>query len=230
MGLYNYCPNNIDVETILMNMENSKTNEPHKFVLNLSQRLDLRSSNKHVALQNLSIYYTWKNLRKLYKNNKLKIIAPTGNDEFELPDGFYSVSIPPVHIYINRIYTTLVFKIKDGYKLELQTPETMKLFGSTEKLIDKTENGEKVQSLEVVEVVLVQCNLVDSQYQEKTEVLYTFTPNKSYAYLLSVEPSNLVFLETYNTESDEIIITFTDQNGRPLDIEGKVNLTLLINK
>ena len=248
MGLDNYCPNNIDVETILMNMENSKTNEPHKFVLNLSQRLDLRSSNKHVALQNLSIYYTWKNLRKLYKNNKLKIIAPTGNDEFELPDGFYSVSdvqddieyiikkhktlttIPPIHVYINRIYNTLVFKIKDGYKLELQTPETMKLFGSTEKLIDKTENGEKVQSLEVVEVVLVQCNLVDSQYQEKSEVLYTFTPNKSYAYLLSVEPSNLVFLKTYNTEFDEIIITFTDQNGRPLDIEGKVNLTLLINK
>ena len=75
-----------------MNTENSKTNEPHKFVLNLSQRLDLRSSNKHVALQNLSIYYTWKNISKQYKNDKLKIIASTWNDEFELPDGSYSVS------------------------------------------------------------------------------------------------------------------------------------------
>ena len=65
-----------------MNMENSKTNEPHKFVLNLSQRLDLRSSNKNVALRNLSIYYTWKNIRKQYNNNELKIIAPTSNDEF----------------------------------------------------------------------------------------------------------------------------------------------------
>ena len=75
-----------------MNMENSKTNEPHKSVLNLSQRLDLKSSDKHVALQNLSIYYMWKNIRKQYKNNKLRIIAPTWNDVFELPDGSYSVS------------------------------------------------------------------------------------------------------------------------------------------
>ena len=54
-----------------MNKENRETNEPHKFVLNLSQKLDLRSSNKHVALQKLSIYYTWKNIRKLYKNNTM---------------------------------------------------------------------------------------------------------------------------------------------------------------
>ena len=144
-----------------MNTENSKTNESHKFVLKLSQRLDLRSSNKHVALQNLSTYYTWKNIRKQYKNIKLKIIAPTWNDEFELPDGSYSVSgiqdydeyiikkhetltaISPIHVYINRINNRLVFEIKDGYKVELKTPETMKLFGSTKKLIDKTKKTEK---------------------------------------------------------------------------------------
>ena len=66
----------------------------------------------------------------------------------------------------------------------------MKLFGSTKKLIDKTKNGENVPSLEVVEVDLVECILVDNQYQLKSEVLYTFTPNRSYAYLLNVEPSN----------------------------------------
>ena len=71
-----------------MNTENSKTNDPHKFVLNLSQRLDLRSSNKHITLQNLSIYYTWKNIRRQYKNK----IASTWNDEFELSEGSYSVS------------------------------------------------------------------------------------------------------------------------------------------
>ena len=141
-----------------MNTENRKTNEPHKFVLNLSQRLDLRSSDKHVALQKLSIYYTWKNVRKKYKNNKLKIIAPTWNDELEFPDGSYSVSdiedwikfiikkhgtlttIPPIHVYINRINNRLVFKIKDGYNLELQT---LKLFGSTKKLIDKKKKRTK---------------------------------------------------------------------------------------
>ena len=106
----------------------------------------------------------------------------------------------------------------------------MKLFGITRNLTDKTKNGEKVPSLEVVEVVLVQCNLVDNQYQQKSEVLYTFTPSKSYAYLLNVEPSNLMFLKPWNTEFDEIISIFTDQIGRPLEIKNKVNLTLLINK
>ena len=101
----------------------------------------------------------------------------------------------------------------------MQTPETMKLFTSTKILIVKTKNRENVPSLEVAEVVLVQCNLVDNQYQQKSDVLYTFTPNKSYAYLLNVEPSNLVFLKTYNTEFNEIIIIFTYQNGRPLEIE-----------
>ena len=226
-------------------------NEPQKFAFNLSQRLVLRSSNKYVPLQNLSIYYTWENIRKQYKDNKLKIIALTWNDEFELLDGSYSVlhiqdyieyiikkhetltTKPPTHVCnnrINKINNRLVFKIKDRYKLELQTPETIKLFGSTKKLIDKTKNGEKIPSLEVVEVVLIQCNLVDNQYQQKSEVLYIFAPYNSYAYLLNVESHNLVLLKTYNTEFHGIIITFTDQNGRTLEIEDKVNLTLLINK
>ena len=108
----------------------------------------------------------------------------------------------------------------------------MKLYGSTRKLMEeiKTKNGRNVPSLKVVEAVLVQCNLVDNQYQEKSEVIYTFTPNKPYAYLLNVEPRNLVFLKTCNTEFDEIIITLTDQNGRPLEVKDKLNLIFLINK
>ena len=123
-----------------------------------------------------------------------------------------------------------MFKIKDGYKVELQTPETIKLFGSTKnKRIDKIKNG-GISSLEEVEVVLIQYNLVDNQYQQKYEVSKTFNPNKYYAYLLNVEPSNLVYFKTYNTEFDKVIIKFADQNGRPLEIEDKVNLTLLIKK
>ena len=106
----------------------------------------------------------------------------------------------------------------------------MKLFGSTKTIIGKTKNGENVPSLEVIEVVLAQCNLVDTQYQQKSEVLYTFTPNKSYDYLLNVELSNLVFLKFYNTEFGKIIVKFTDQSGRLSEIEDKVNLTLLIYK
>ena len=84
----------------------------------------------------------------------------------------------------------------------------MKLFGSTKKIIDKTKDRENVPSLEVVEVVLVHCNLADNQ----SEVLYTFTLNKSYAYLLNVESSNAVFLKTYDIECDEPIIKFADAN------------------
>ena len=76
---------------------------------------------------------------------------------------------------------------------------TMKLFGSTKKLIDKTKNGENWPSLEVIEIVLAQCNLLDNQYQQKSEALHTFAPNKPYAYLLNVESSTLVFLKTCNT-------------------------------
>ena len=74
-----------------MNTENSKTNKQHKFVLKLSQRLDLKSSNKHVFLEKVSIYLTWKSIRQQDKNNKLKIIVPMWNDEFELLDGSYSM-------------------------------------------------------------------------------------------------------------------------------------------
>ena len=83
-------------------------------------------------------------------------------------------------MYINIINNRLVFKTKNGYKLQLQTPETVELFGSTKKLIDKTKNGENEPSLQIAEIVLVQGNLVDNQYQQKFEVLI---PSKSYAYL-----------------------------------------------
>ena len=85
-------------------------------------------------------------------------------------------------------------------------------------------------SLEVLEVVFAKYTLVNNQYQQKFEVLYAFMSKKSYAYLLNVESNNLVFLKTYNTEFDETIITFTDQNVKPLEIEDKVNLTYLIIK
>ena len=132
-----------------MNTENSKTNEPHKFRLDLTDKLNLKISNKNMALANLSIYYTWKNIKSEYNNNKFKISAPTWNDTFNLPDGSCSISDiqdyfefiikkhetltenSPVQIYVNRIKKGIVFKIKRGYKLELLTPETMKLLAST---------------------------------------------------------------------------------------------------
>ena len=115
----------------------------------------------------LSIYYTWKNIKKLYKNNKFKISAPTWNEEFELPDGSFSISDiqdyfeyifkkngektvnPSIIIYINKIENRITFKIKTGYYLKPLTPETMKLIGITKSKITKNENGESVSNLEI---------------------------------------------------------------------------------
>ena len=193
-----------------MNSENSKTSEPYVLILKLTDKLDLRRGEKVIALSNLSIYYTWKNIKSLY-NNKFKISAPTWNDKFELPDGLYSVSNiqdyfkyilkkhgenidkPSVQIYVNKIENRVTFKIKNGYSLELLTPETMKLLGSTENKITKDKNGENVPHLEITEVVLVHCNIVNNDYQQDSRVLYTFVPNKPFDSLLEVSPINHIF-------------------------------------
>ena len=184
-----------------MNSENSRTSEYHVLVLKLADKLDLRRGQKNVALSNLSIYYTWKNIKSSYKNNKFKISAPTWRDEFELPDGSYSISniqdyfqyILKKHsenvdkssnkIYVNKIENRITFKIKNGYYVELLTPETIKLLGSTESKITKNENGENVPHLEIVELVLIHCNLVSNNYQENSRILYTFVPNKPFGSL-----------------------------------------------
>ena len=120
-----------------MDSENNKTSDPYRQLLNLTDNIDLRKKDKYVALSNLSIYCTWKNMKKLYKNNKFKISAPTWNEEFELPDGSYFVSDiqdyfeyilkkhetvtdnPSIRIYINKIENRFTFKIKTGCYIEL---------------------------------------------------------------------------------------------------------------
>ena len=84
---------------------------------------------------------------------------------------------PSIQIYVNKIENRLTFKIKTGYSLELLTKETIKLPGSTESKISKDKNGENVSHLEITEVVLVHCNIVNNDYQQDSRVLYTFVPN-----------------------------------------------------
>ena len=115
------------MDIIFMNSENSKTHKPHVLILKLTNKLDLRLGEKVIALSNLSIYYTWKNIKTSYNNNKFKISAPTWNDKFELPDGSYSISDiqdyfkyilrkhgedtdkPSVRIYVNEIENRVTF-------------------------------------------------------------------------------------------------------------------------
>ena len=155
----------------------------------------------------------WKNIRSSYNNNKFKISAPTWSDEFELPDGSYSISDiqdyfeyilrkhskdddnPSIRIYINKIENRITFKIKNGYYLELLTPETIKLLGSTESKITKDKNDGNLPHLEIFELVLVHCNLVNNYYQQHSRLLYTYVPNKLFGSLLEISPTNDIFLK-----------------------------------
>ena len=235
------------METFFMNSKNSKTNEPNRFKYDLIDKLDLKNPNKNMMLGNLSIYYTWKNVKSTYNNNKFKISVPTWNETFDLPDGLYNISEiqdyieyiikkhatigenAPILIYTNTINNRIVFKIKTGYKLELLSKETKKLLGSTKDIIDSDKNGENVPMLENVEVVLVHCNLVNNSYQQASRVLFTFVTTKQYGQLISISPHSLFFLKTMNTEFSEIEIWFTDQNNNALEIEDNVNISLIIN-
>ena len=125
-------------------------------------------------------------------------------------------------MYINRIGNRITFKIKNGYYLELLTPETMKLLGSTESKITKDKDGENVPDLEVVELVLVHCNLVNNDYQQDSRILFTFVPNKSFGSLLEISPTNQVFLKTFNSEFQEVKIWFTYQASKLLQLEDKI--------
>ena len=120
-----------------MNSENRENSESYVLILKLTNKLDLRIGGKVIGLSNLSIYYTWKNIKNLYNNNKFKVSAQTWNDEFELPDGSYSVSDiqdyfeyilkkhaedidkPSIQIYVNKIENRVTFKIKNGKVLNI---------------------------------------------------------------------------------------------------------------
>ena len=196
-----------------------------------------------MALANLSIYYTWKNIKTEYNNNKFKISAPTWNETFDLPDGSYSIADihdyfefiikkletlsenPSIQIYANTIKNRIIFKIKNGYKLELLTPETMKLLGSTKKVVDKDKNAE---NLEIVEVVLVHCNLVKNDYKHTSKVLFAFVANKKFGQLINISLHAFTMMNTENTEFSSAEVWFSDQASKALETEDNVNLTLII--
>ena len=231
------------METIFVNTGNSGANKPHRFRLSLVDKPNLKYPIKNIALVNLSIYYTWKNIKSAYNKNKCKISAPTWSDEFDLPDGSYSIveiqnyfgffikkhktlaEDTPEQIYPNKIKNKILFKVKTGYKLELLSPETMKLFGSTDAHQDKDE--EDVLKLEFGEVVLVHCNLVNNKYQQVSKVLFTFVPSKRFGELINIAPHSLVMLGATNKEFSSIEMWLTDQNSEALEIEDSVNLTLI---
>ena len=193
-----------------MNSENSKTSKLDVSVLKLTNKLDLRIGEKIITLSSISVYYTCKSIKSSYNNKKFKISAPTWNDKFELSDGLYSVSDIQdyieyilkrqvfmdklsVQIHVNKIEYRVTFKIKNGYSLQLLTSETMELLGSTENKITKDKNGENVPHLEITEVVLIYCDILNNDYQQDSRELYTFVPNKLFGSLLEISAISHIF-------------------------------------
>ena len=199
-----------------MNFENSKKSDPHRLLLNLSDKINLNSKDKYIALSNLTIYYTWKKIKKSCKNNKFKTSDLIWNEVFELPDGSYSVSDvqgyfkyiikkhetntdnPSIMIYVNKTENRITIKIKTGYYFELLTLETMKFLGST-----KSKTNENGGNLPHLEIVLIHCNIiiVNNDYQQNSRVLFTIVFNKLFGQLLDISPQNLIFLKTFHAES-----------------------------
>ena len=229
-----------------MNTSNSGSNISNEFAYNFTDKLNLKNPNKNMALANLSIYYTWKNIKSAYNNNKFKISAPTWDETFDLPDGSYSIDAIQIYfeyiikkhetvenpsqilIYVNKIKNRIVFKMKSGYKLGLLSKETMKLLGNSKQVIDSNKDSELVPKLEIVETVLVHCNLVTNDYQQASKVLFTFVPDKSFGQLMNINPDSPTILKTVNAEFPFIKIWFTDQDNKPLEIEDNVNITLIV--
>ena len=187
------------METIFMNSESSKANESHRFKLDLTDKLDLKDPKKHGFSQFEHLFYLEKH-QVGNNNNKFEISAPIWNDTFDLPYVFYFIADIqdsygfiikkhetltenlPVQICANKIKNRIIFKIKSGYKLELLTPETMRLLGCTKKGAHKDKDGDNVPKLESVEFVLVHCNLVKNDYQHTSHQRF---------YLLLFQTNNL---------------------------------------
>ena len=234
------------MDTIFMNSKNSKTSKPYVLILNFTDKIDLRKSKKGTALSNRTVTIHRKRYKISYNNSKFEISAATWNDEFELQDRSYSISDiqdyfkyiflqkheiinnPSLTIYVTKSEKKITFKVKTGYYLQLLTPETMILLWSTENKIAKHKSGKYVPQLEITQVILVHCSIVNNDYQKDSWVSHTFFPNEPIGSLLDTAPTNFIFLKTFGSEFQEIKVWFTDQSSQQLEIEDRMNLTLVI--
>ena len=170
------------MDAIFINTENGKTNEPNRFRLCFTDKLDL-GRNKTIVLANLTIYYTWKNIKSKYNKNKFKIPGPAWSETFDLPDGSYEIQDiqddilkminkhekveknedSSILIYTDGVKNRLSFRIKIGYKLELLTKETQKSLGDG-PIIDEYKNSKNAPQLDQVKYFLLHCNIVQNEY------------------------------------------------------------------
>ena len=193
------------MNTIFINTENGKTNEPHRLRLYFTDKLDLRS-RKTIALANLSIYYTWENVKSKFNNNKFKRSGPTWSETFDLTDGLYKIQ--DIQDYILKM-------INKHEKVE--TDENSAIFiypdGVKNRLNFRIKTGYKLDQVD---------------YLQNSKLLYEFVPDEKFGQLISVKSPVFIQCKTSDSIFDYIGIWFTDQNNKSLQIEDKVNVTLII--
>ena len=188
-------------------------------------------------------------MKKQYNNNEFRLSGPTWTEDVTLPDGGYEISQiqtyfldevikkhesnvksneqSPILTYAIRILNRVNFRIKTVYKLELLTNETMRLLGDG-PINDTTKNGENVPKLEILVNVSVFCNLVQNVYLQDSKLLFSFVPNSRFGSLLSVTPQVLKYCDSVDSIFYYIEILFTDQNGRPLQIDDDITVSMII--
>ncbi len=225
------------MDTIVLTTANSKTSDPHKYSYKLINAMQLKDNQ--VCLTNLSMYYTWKNIKALYANNMLRYEnAQQQIRDVTLPDGSYSIEDinhflhmkmkaygdddTSITLYPNRVYNRVSIHIDNGFKLTLGKG-LAKMLGFSFLIIDRTCHGDLVPSMERVEAVLVHCNLAQNTFTLDSSLIFSFVPDKSYGEQLHQKPNFPLWRPTRkNSEIREINVWFTDQLYRPLEIEDNV--------
>lgn len=227
------------MDTIVLTTANSKTTEPHKYSYKLTNAMHL--DNHYVCLSNLSIYYTWKNIRASYSNNWLRYRVRDKDVDVIIPDGSYSVK--DINNYMHLVMMTNKDAAKDDYPISIYPNPTLNrvsvvvkpdcslvlgkgmahVLGFSNHTITTTSHGDLVPKLERVEAVLVHCNLAQNNFTQDSSLIFSFVPDSAFTTQLHQKPNFPLWRQTRkNSEIREIDIWFTDQLYRPLQIEDNI--------
>jgi hypothetical protein len=244
-------------------LTNSNAGTKYKYKLSLKLYNPMRLDNCLICISDISLYYSWPNIKASYGNNECKYKRTADNKEYSItiPDGSYEIKDLnnyihhvmkingdieddkgkyPIELYANHIYQRVTVITKDKYILELPVEGLGKVLGFTKvpeegvKHVylgpNKEQNGDIIPQVERVESVSVHCNLVNNRYQSENSLIYSFTPDKSFGNLLNIKPHFPYWRNTRtNTDINEIVVWFTDQDNKPLDIEDpKIRVELQI--
>ena len=239
------------MNSIVLTTATSGTEEAHRFSYKLTNPMIIKDSL--VCLSNLTLYYTWRNIKASYNNNTFSYTRYSEVFTFQIPDGSYSIrdinnyihfvmrnnnhenpdGSYSINVYANYIYNRVTISVGTDYQVNKSTLMTTLGFDDTQLPISNDEiHAKLVAKMERVDSVLVHCNIVQNQYQQDSSLIYSFTPNASYGSLLHVAPNFPQWREARkNAEVTSIDVRFTDQLYRPLEIEDSVLVELqLVSK